>query len=144
MFVSLRQELEKSRIDLQAIEVQNYLRQEIQRKEDLHRTELTHQQEKYVVHHSKYSHSFSFRLHSLAVEYKKLEDEFRDALKIEERRYQEVNSLLSQSFSSHAFQLFKTNEILQKENELLQLSSTNIKQREESDRKMINDLTQVQ
>ena len=35
-------------------------------------------------------HSFSFRLQSLAVEYKKLEDEFRDALKIEERRYQEV------------------------------------------------------
>lgn len=33
----------------------------------------------------------SFRLQSLAVEYKKLEDEFRDALKIEERRYQEVN-----------------------------------------------------
>ena len=40
-----------------------------------------------------------FRLQSLATEYKKLEDEFRDALKIEERRYQEVNrhslSLLS-------------------------------------------------
>lgn len=41
-----RQEIEKSRIDVQAIEVQNYLRQEIQRKEDIHRTELTHQQEK--------------------------------------------------------------------------------------------------
>lgn len=30
-------------------------------------------------------------MQSLAVEYKKLEDEFRDALKIEERRYHEVN-----------------------------------------------------
>ncbi|CAF1447071.1 unnamed protein product [Adineta steineri] len=105
-----KQELEKCRIDLQATEVQQYLKQEIQRREDIHRTELTHQQEK---------------LQSLAVEYKKLEDEFRDALKIEERRYQE---------------LFKTNEIIQKENELLQSSSTNIKQREESDRKMVNDL----
>ncbi|CAF5036356.1 unnamed protein product, partial [Rotaria sp. Silwood1] len=64
-------------------------------------------------------------LQSIAIEYKKLEDEFRDALKIEERRYQD---------------LLKTNEILQKENELLQSSSTNIKQREESDRKMVNDL----
>ncbi|CAF2860117.1 unnamed protein product [Rotaria sp. Silwood2] len=105
-----KQELEKCRIDVQATEVQQYLKQEIQRKEDIHRTELTHQQEK---------------LQSLAIEYKKLEDEFRDALKIEERRYQE---------------LLKTNEILQKENELLQSSSTNIKQREESDRKMVNDL----
>ncbi|CAF1014317.1 unnamed protein product [Rotaria sordida] len=105
-----KQELEKCRIDLQATEVQQYLKQEIQRKEDIHRTELTHQQEK---------------LQSLAIEYKKLEDEFRDALKIEERRYQE---------------LLKTNEIIQKENELLQSSSTNIKQREESDRKMVNDL----
>jgi hypothetical protein len=41
-----KQELEKSRIDLQATEVQHYLKQEIQRKEDIHRTELTHQQEK--------------------------------------------------------------------------------------------------
>ena len=36
------------------------------------------------------SHVFPSRLQSLAVEYKKLEDEFRDALKIEERRYHEV------------------------------------------------------
>ncbi len=41
-----RQEIEKSRIDLQATEVQNYLKQEIQRREEIHRTELTHQQEK--------------------------------------------------------------------------------------------------
>ncbi|CAF1449618.1 unnamed protein product [Adineta ricciae] len=108
-----KQELEKCRIDLQAPEVQRYLKQEIQSKEEIHRTELAHQQEK---------------LQSIAIEYKKLEDEFRDALKIEERRYQE---------------LYKTNEILQKENELLQSSSTNIKQREESDRKMVNDLTML-
>ena len=37
--------------------------------------------------------SMCFRLQSLASEYKKLEEEFRDALKIEERRYQEVNRL---------------------------------------------------
>ena len=30
------------------MEVQNYLKQEIQRKEDLHRAELAHQQEKFV------------------------------------------------------------------------------------------------
>ncbi|CAF0895777.1 unnamed protein product [Adineta ricciae] len=108
-----KQELEKCRIDVQAPEVQQYLKQEIQRKEEIHRAELTHQQEK---------------LQSIAIEYKKLEDEFRDALKIEERRYQE---------------LYKTNDILQKENELLQSSSTNIKQREESDRKMVNDLTML-
>ncbi len=37
---------------------------------------------------------FILRLQSLAVEYKKLEDEFRDALKIDERRYQEVIQFL--------------------------------------------------
>jgi hypothetical protein len=86
-------------------------------------------------------------LQSLAVEYKKLEDEFRDALKIEERRYQEVTTIffysLKNKMNDHSFQLFKTNEIIQKENELLQSSSTNIKQREESDRKMVNDLMVV-
>lgn len=30
------------------MEVQNYLKQEIHRKEDLHRAELAHQQEKFV------------------------------------------------------------------------------------------------
>lgn len=45
-FFFIRQEIDKSRIDLQAPEVQNYLKQEIQRKEDIHRTELVHQQEK--------------------------------------------------------------------------------------------------
>ncbi|CAF0970491.1 unnamed protein product [Adineta steineri] len=44
--VQHKQELEKCRIDLQATEVQQYLKQEIQRREDIHRTELTHQQEK--------------------------------------------------------------------------------------------------
>jgi hypothetical protein len=38
-----------------------------------------------------------FRLQSLAIEYKKLEDEFRDALKIEERRYQEVTEFISKN-----------------------------------------------
>ena len=33
------------------------------------------------------------------MEYKKLEDEFRDALKIEERRYQEVNRDQSSSLA---------------------------------------------
>lgn len=41
-----RQVLEKTRIDLQATEVQQYLKQEIQRKEDIQRNELAHQQEK--------------------------------------------------------------------------------------------------
>ncbi|CAF5104429.1 unnamed protein product, partial [Rotaria sp. Silwood1] len=40
-----KQEFEKCRIDLQATEVQQYIKQEIQRKEDIHRTEMTHQQE---------------------------------------------------------------------------------------------------
>ncbi|CAF3813699.1 unnamed protein product [Rotaria sp. Silwood1] len=43
-----KQEFEKCRIDLQATEVQQYIKQEIQRKEDIHRTEMTHQQEKNV------------------------------------------------------------------------------------------------
>ena len=43
-----RQELDKCRIDLQAPEVQQYLKQEIQRREEIHRTELNHQQEKCV------------------------------------------------------------------------------------------------
>lgn len=41
-----RQELEKCRVDFQSNEVQNYLKQEIQRKEEVHRNELAHQQEK--------------------------------------------------------------------------------------------------
>lgn len=45
--------------------------------------------------------------------------------------------------TNSSFQLLKTNEALQKENELLQVSSANIKQREESDRKMVNDLMVV-
>jgi hypothetical protein len=45
-FIFNRQEVEKCRIDLQATEVQQYLKQEVQRREDIHRTELTHQQEK--------------------------------------------------------------------------------------------------
>lgn len=105
-----KQNLDKCRIDLQSNEVQQYLKVELQRREDLHRNESIHQKEKYE---------------TLFNEYKRLEEEFRDALKIEERRFQEI---------------VKTNEILVKENELLQSTSTNLKQREDSDRKMINDL----
>lgn len=39
--------------------------------------------------------------------------------------------------------MLKTNEILLKENDLLQSTSNNIKQREDADRKMINDLMNV-
>ena len=41
------------------------------------------------------------------------------------------------------FQLARTNDIIQKESEVLQSASTNMKQREESDRKMVNDLMVV-
>ncbi|CAF1616267.1 unnamed protein product, partial [Didymodactylos carnosus] len=105
-----KQEIEKTRIDMQSPEVQQYLKQEIQRCEDILRTESAHQQEK---------------MQSLAVEYRKLEDEFRLALKIEEKRYEDLHN---------------TNEVLRKENDVLQNALKSSKQREESDRKIENDL----
>ncbi|CAF4364535.1 unnamed protein product [Rotaria socialis] len=105
-----KQEVDKCRIDLQSNEVQFYIKQEIQRKEDFFQNQSKIQQEK---------------LESLALEYKKLENEFRDALKIEQRRY---------------IELLKTNEIIRQENELFQSSSANTKQNQESDKKIMNDL----
>lgn len=90
------------------------------------------------------------RFSNLSAEYKKLENEFRDALKIEERRYQQVRwfSRVPTDFLSFVSRraeskLFKSNEILQKENEILQINSNQIKEKDQSNRKMLDELINV-